>query len=271
MPNRIIKESIWTSPNLNRVSMQAEWLFYRLIPAPDDNGCFEATPLVVKGKVFPLREEISVLDLEKWYGELEQADLIRFWSVDGRQYGFFTQWDKHQRIRSVHQRKTPVPPENVSCRQLSSDDRSNLNLNLNLNLNKNTCSSDDELFDVFWKAYPKKKAKSSAKRAWSKIKNRKKTLDLILKALAWQVTSDQWARDAGQFIPHPATYLNAGRWEDEPDGNGKTDDDRKHDNLFLRTLREEDERTTSRRMDKRTEKIPTGVDRKSGSESDGGV
>ena len=31
-----------------------------------------------------------------------------------------------------------------------------------------------------------------------------------------QKESDQWTRDDGQFIPLPATYLNQGRWKDEP-------------------------------------------------------
>ena len=41
-------------------------------------------------------------------------------------------------------------------------------------------------------------------------------IDQILKALAWQVRSEQWCKDGGQYIPNPATYLNQGRWQDEP-------------------------------------------------------
>jgi hypothetical protein len=29
------------------------------------------------------------------------------------------------------------------------------------------------------------------------------------------VASEQWRRDDGRFIPHPATWLNQRRWEDE--------------------------------------------------------
>ena len=32
---------------------------------------------------------------------------------------------------------------------------------------------------------------------------------------ALRVYCDQWNRDNGQFIPHPATWLNQRRWEDE--------------------------------------------------------
>lgn len=74
-----------------------------------------------------------------------------------------------------------------------------------------------ELFDKFWKAYPKKKAKGAAEKAWAKIPNRADTLTLILNALAWQTASPEWKKDGGQFIKHPATYLNDKGWLDEPE------------------------------------------------------
>jgi hypothetical protein len=40
-------------------------------------------------------------------------------------------------------------------------------------------------------------------------------LDRMLAALAVHVASEQWRRDDGRFIPHPATWLNQRRWEDE--------------------------------------------------------
>jgi phage replication O-like protein O len=87
---------------------------------------------------------------------------------------------------------------------------------------KNTCSSVDEPpcdFDIFWKEYPRKTGKGAARKSWKKIKSPKATLDKIIAALAWQKKSEQWTRDNGQYIPHPSTYLNQERWEDEPDGN----------------------------------------------------
>jgi len=68
-------------------------------------------------------------------------------------------------------------------------------------------------FDVFWRAYPKKTGKDDARRAWSK---KKPVLIDVLQALEWQVPSEQWTKQNGQFIPNPATYLNQGRWQDEP-------------------------------------------------------
>ena len=71
-------------------------------------------------------------------------------------------------------------------------------------------------FERFWTAYPRKVAKGAARRAWKTAKLNGQTLHLILAALDWQRHSDQWTKDAGRYIPHPATYLNQRRWEDEP-------------------------------------------------------
>jgi len=74
---------------------------------------------------------------------------------------------------------------------------------------------EDPLFAEFWNAYPKKVGKESARKAWSKIKAPKATIALVIDALAWQVTSQQWTKNGGQFVPNPTTYLNQHRWLDE--------------------------------------------------------
>lgn len=111
-----------------------------------------------------------------------------------------------------------------------------------------------QTFDVFWSKYPKKVGKEAAKKAWSKIKDQKKVLEKIMSALAWQASSDQWTKENGKYIPNPATYLNQGRWEDEPYGNeaGGEDDD----NLFLRGIREERERQARKRLGGSSPPIP---------------
>ena len=69
-------------------------------------------------------------------------------------------------------------------------------------------------FDIFWKAYPKKKGKQDALKSFLKIKV---PLDTLLTSLEKQKSSAEWQKDGGQFVPHPATWLNGARWEDEVD------------------------------------------------------
>lgn len=69
-------------------------------------------------------------------------------------------------------------------------------------------------FDVFWKAYPKKIGKKAALQAWKKAVGRPALAEL-LQSIEKQKKSEQWSKDNGQFIPHPVTWLNQGRWDDE--------------------------------------------------------
>jgi len=74
---------------------------------------------------------------------------------------------------------------------------------------------DDGMFQKFWSAYPNKKAKGSAEKAWAKIKPDQQLSETIVQAVMKQRASEDWMKDGGKFVPHPATWLNAKRWEDE--------------------------------------------------------
>lgn len=73
----------------------------------------------------------------------------------------------------------------------------------------------ESLFPKFWKLYPNKKGRSAAEKAWKKLKVTDDLFTLITNGLAKQVVCADWTKDAGQFIPHPSTWLNGKRWEDE--------------------------------------------------------
>lgn len=73
------------------------------------------------------------------------------------------------------------------------------------------------LFERFWGAYPKKKGKEAARRAWKKLAPDMALCRVMAEALDRQKQSEDWRKDGGQFIPYPSTWLNGRRWEDEPD------------------------------------------------------
>jgi len=77
-------------------------------------------------------------------------------------------------------------------------------------------------FDEFWKLYPSRNGvrtgKAVARKAWMKLKGDDALFELILKALMWNLHSnDDWLKDNGQFIPMGSTWLNQKRWEDLED------------------------------------------------------
>jgi len=69
-------------------------------------------------------------------------------------------------------------------------------------------------FEIFWKTYPRKVGKDAARKKFH-VAIKKTTLETILASVEACKKSDQWQKDGGQFIPHPATWLNRGGWHDE--------------------------------------------------------
>lgn len=68
-------------------------------------------------------------------------------------------------------------------------------------------------FDTFWQTYPRRTAKKAARKAWDKAI--KDTSPAVILAGAERFR-DHWANQTDrQFIPYPATWLNAGSWDDE--------------------------------------------------------
>lgn len=69
-------------------------------------------------------------------------------------------------------------------------------------------------FLAFWSAYPRHVGKDAAAKAFAKAMARIKDADplsVILSGIERALSG--W--DDPQFIPHPATWLNQGRWEDD--------------------------------------------------------
>jgi len=70
-------------------------------------------------------------------------------------------------------------------------------------------------FEIFWKAYPKKRSKGQAEKAFTKVKPDEQLLATMLATIERAKKSEGWLKDGGQFIPYPATWLNRKCWEDE--------------------------------------------------------
>lgn len=70
----------------------------------------------------------------------------------------------------------------------------------------------DNGFQAFWDKYPRHVGKLAAEKAFEKARKRATTEDLIAGV---ERAKAHW-KDP-QFIPHPSTWLNQGRWMDEYD------------------------------------------------------
>lgn len=70
-------------------------------------------------------------------------------------------------------------------------------------------------FEIFWGTYPIKKGKKKAREKWEK-RNLDSMADEIIGHVKMMLEKDKlWKIGIG--IPHPTTYINQDRWEDEPE------------------------------------------------------
>ena len=121
MPNRIIKESICVSEDIDALSWFEEVVFYRLLVNCDDFGRYDGRPAVIKGKLFPLKEEkLKTRDLTIALNKLAKIGLIAFYN--GGRYLYVTKWDQHQNRRAAKSKFPDPVASDITCNQMQSDD-----------------------------------------------------------------------------------------------------------------------------------------------------
>lgn len=75
-------------------------------------------------------------------------------------------------------------------------------------------TNSDNGFADFWQNYPKKKNKLHARKVWCKLKPDQCLQAKIHAKIREYLDAGEWVR-GGQFVPYPASWLNAGGWDDE--------------------------------------------------------
>jgi hypothetical protein len=112
MPNRIIKESICASDSLDQLSWFEECFFYRLIVNCDDFGRMDARPAVLKARLFPLKDRITLKEVSSALTKLASVGCVSLYlGYDGKPYLHLPAWEVHQTIRAKRS-KYPDPEEN---------------------------------------------------------------------------------------------------------------------------------------------------------------
>ncbi len=206
----------------------------------DDWGCFNADPDVIQGLIYSKMKGMTVKKIQDLIDEYIKGGLLFLWKEGERVWGYFVSWDSHHNYcnktnadnngkHQKHRRKTPEPPVELLSQYLQgvSGSLGHLRtpsdkiLSPSLNPIPNPIPKPAIAgFDRFWKAYPRKKSKGAARKVWEKINPSEQLLETMISTIGRAKTSIDWTKkapDGGNYIPHPATWLNAQGWEDEYD------------------------------------------------------
>jgi len=196
-------------------------MFWRLVTVADDYGRFEASIPLLASSCFPLRNGKLKLDhVNKWFAELIDHEHVKVYSVKSYPFGYFVNWEEHQGKPRASKSKYPDPvhADEITCMQVHADSLVSESVS-DIRISNSDIRSLAPVgacgFEKFWTLYPKKKAKGDAERAWNAIKPTEPLQAQIAAALEQAKTSADWRKEAGRYIPHPATWLRAKGWEDE--------------------------------------------------------
>lgn len=118
MPNRILKESVCTSESVDSLTWFEEVFFYRLIVNCDDYGRFDARPAVLKARLFPLKERITLKDVSGALTKLSDLGIVRLYKCDGKPYLNLMTWEVHQTIRAKKSRYPDPKASEIICNHM---------------------------------------------------------------------------------------------------------------------------------------------------------
>lgn len=236
---RSIHPGFFTDEDLVSVSAFARLLFLGVGVEADDKGVFEWKPITLKMRLFP----VDAVDIEDLLVELEAVNALRSFEIDGRKYGAIRNFRKFQRPKTpndIHpipddlrnyvglspeiseikedEEKAFLPKAEIAPqREEGGGNRKVRDKSLGQTpRDKRMAEIDLEFSETFWKAYPRKAAKGAAEKAFRSAR-KVASLDEIMAGVE-RYAKERSGKDK-QFTAHPATWLNAKSWTDEPESS----------------------------------------------------
>jgi len=90
-------------------------------------------------------------------------------------------------------------------------------------INTDICNaqSNEKLFMQFWEAYPKKRSKDDAFKAFKSRKPNPILVGEMIASIQLMKDSGEWSSQQMKYIPYPGTWLRAGGWKDEVEPHKK--------------------------------------------------
>jgi hypothetical protein len=105
---RTVKPEFWDDEKMSKQSLQANLIFIALWNFADDAGIVRKSPVWIKSKIFPHREELRVNEVKGWIKELENARMLIPFEHKEEGYYWIRTFHKHQRIDKPQESKIPV-------------------------------------------------------------------------------------------------------------------------------------------------------------------
>lgn len=243
---RSIKPEFWTDLKLARLSRDARLLYISLWNQADEHGRLHGDARYVKGHCLPYDDDLSLVAIDRLLTELQGAGRVQRYDFEGDPYLFLPRLAKHQRLEAEKvPSRLPAPPPVDETRRSEAHSESGADETARgADETESGATSSETIvalqvagsrehvagartartrpavadtpvgFAEFWQAYPKRVGKKGAEKSYARALKAGATPAELL-AGAQRYTQQVSGKDP-EFVAHPQTWLNQGRWEDEP-------------------------------------------------------
>lgn len=221
---RNIKPAFFDNDVLGDLEPLTRLLFIGLWCIADREGRLEDRPRKIK-KALLGYDDVTVEEASGMLQQLADNGFIIRYQSNGENYIQVVNFTKHQNPH-MKEKESEIPPPpgfiaetlgrtSASARQARNKNEENFQTTATPDDPEAKPGIQEMRFNEFWAEYPNKKAKKDAQKAWKKIKPTEVLFGKIMTAVRASKESVEWTKENGRYIPHPATWLNGGRWDDE--------------------------------------------------------
>lgn len=234
---RTIKPETWDDATLGSLPRDARLMFIALWNFADDEGRILWSSAYLKAKIFPFDDDLSAKDVQNLMDRLEEVGRVRSYVVEKpvrQTYAVIPHFRRHQYIQRPQQSALPAPPVGVADDEVALEDESDTShggvsddyrperkgkevTNTLPPVTDISSKRPDpmERFAEFYAAYPRHVDRRRAEKAW--LGAIKRNTDPQRMVTAAQSYAKAKKGTEAKYIKHPATWLNAGSYDDEPE------------------------------------------------------
>lgn len=228
---RSIKPEIRTSEKVTSWPIEVRYFWIMLWGYVDDYGKGRDNPRLIKADSYPLDDDITAKDVERWLKILEKDKVIQRYTVGDKQYLLILNWSEHQ--KPSHPAKSVVPwpdpeadmgtedssnppegyarvSENGSPEQGAVEQGAGSSRAVEQGGVRATTINED--FESAWTEYPIKSGKKEAKTAYKKALQETSHQEIFEAVLKYRDDPNR----VPKYTKHFATWLNKGCWNDGP-------------------------------------------------------
>lgn len=155
-------------------------------------------------KIFSQLQMMELLDDGTYY--MNEVNKMMGSAVDNDNANRQRRFRERQKELALQERYDSVTKNNESK-------SIELDKDIELDIKKEISKEKSDTFETFWKAYPKKVGKEKCFNWFKSHKVDSDLLNKMLDKIEEYKNTKQWSNS--QYIPHPYTWLNQGRWDDE--------------------------------------------------------